>query len=171
MKNNYFFMGLLLVLLIGQASLRAGLVAHWKLDEGIGVTAADAAGGHTLALTNTTWVTSGLGPVPSGTTAALDFSGSLDVAVATGYTGITGTGARSVAMWIKFDGTSPYSSYGPTLFSNGAITNGQRFDIKLQHVVGQVAQVGKVRFEVGGGFVIANTRVDDGAWHHISASH
>lgn len=150
----------------------AALVAWWKLDEGSGLTSADAAGGHTLDLATTgpTWVTAGLPPVPSGTTAALDFGGDDDIAIATGYKGITGTGPRSVAMWIQYDSaTIPLSGNGCHMFSNGENNAGERFDIKIQQDSGgQAAQAGRVRFEIQTSFVIANTRVDDGAWHHIA---
>ena len=57
MKDTRWFSMLVAVAgvmgLIGLSAANAGLVAHWKLDDGTGSsTAVDSAGGHTGALTN-----------------------------------------------------------------------------------------------------------------------
>ena len=145
---------------------RAGLVAHWKLDDGTGsATAADAAGGHTGTLTNmdpaTDWVATPPPPVPSGTTYALDFDGTNDHVVATGYKGVTGTSARSMSAWIN---TSDLSA---AIVSWGQDSAGQKWTFRVQNTNGTT---GAIRAEVSGGYIVGNLDVADGQWHHVAAT-
>jgi len=81
------------------ASLGAGLVASFGLDEGAGTTAADAVGGHPLALAGATWATGYAGP-------ALAFDG----ATASATTGalVDTTGSFAVSAWVLPSDTTAF---------------------------------------------------------------
>jgi len=145
------------------------LVHHWKLDDGTGSgTAADSvsAGGVTGTLTNmdpsTDWITAGLPPVPSGTTAALDFDGVNDYVVTTGYGGIGGANDRSTAFWIK--GPTPQPKNHATIISWGVNSTGQRWDIRIAP-----SPADHMRTEVSGSGTEGTATVADNAWHHVAA--
>ena len=91
-----FLLPMACLLFVVQA--HAGLVLHYTFDETSGTTAADSSGsGNTGTLTNMTgteWTTGRIG-------GALNFDGTNDYVHAIGYKGVTGTGARSVALWFK----------------------------------------------------------------------
>jgi len=139
------------------------LVNHWKMDEGTGGTAADLAGGYDATQSGgVTWTTADLAPVPSGTTAAMTFDGSDDQLTATGYKGILGTGARSMAAWIK---TSDQEG-GILAWGTDSPTN--KWIFRTQNGSGSVD--GNIRVEVNGGYRTSATSITDNTWHHVAAT-
>ncbi|MFN3168625.1 MAG: LamG-like jellyroll fold domain-containing protein [Phycisphaeraceae bacterium] len=102
----------------------------------------------------------------TGSTKALDLSATTDFIVSDtpGYTGIGGTGDRTVATWIKVDPTDIGST---TLVEWGENANGNRWSFRINYS-GQ-GLVGGIRTEVQGGFNITDGAVNDGEWHHVAA--
>ncbi|MFP4058548.1 MAG: LamG-like jellyroll fold domain-containing protein [Candidatus Brocadiia bacterium] len=143
----------------------SGLVAHWKFDDGPGhTTAVDSAGGHTATLRPSTG-----GPAWSADTAptgepnpyALTFDGGDDSAVAADYKGVTGTDPRTVAAWIKTD-----SNGNQAIASWGRNQNAEKWTFRVQNNNGTN---GAIRTEVNGGYVVGNTPLGDGQWHHVAS--
>ena len=140
-----------------------GLVARYTLDDGTGsLSAIDVAGGHHATSSNmdpaNDWISSDLASVPSGTSSALDFDGVDDELVATGFKGVTGTGARTIALWMK---AGSQTNANATLVSWGDDGGGERYDFRLIN--------GFPRVEVAGGGITATAGVLDGQWHHVAA--
>jgi len=82
-----------------------------------------------------------------------------------GYKGITGTQARTVALWINSPamGQSSHAtlvSWGREGTSTG--DNGERFDLRLDN--------GQLRLEVQGGAIVGTTNLNDGEWHHVAVT-
>jgi arylsulfatase A-like enzyme len=89
---------------------------------------------------------------------ALNFSGSAGEHLnLTGFTGITGTAARTVSAWIKTTGTGQYPiiAWGPN-------SSGAKWTFLTQN--------GRLRIEVTGGFREGSTLINDGQWHHVAAT-
>lgn len=146
----------------------ATLVAHWALEEGTGTTANDTSGNGltgTIAGGGDPWINSGLPPVPSGTTAAVDFDGIDDQINVVGYKGITGTADRSVSAWIRTTNVGTGQNMG--IVSWGQNTGGQKWTFRVQSGNGTP---GTIRIEVNGGFFVGNTVVTDGEWHHVAVT-
>lgn len=148
------------------AEAGAGLANQWTFDDGAGThpTAVDSAGGKTGTLTNMEagdWVNAGLPAVPGGTTHAVDFDGSNEFVVATGYKGITGTGARTVSAWIKGDKNNA------AIISWGQDAGSKKWIFRVQDGNGTA---GAIRVEVNGGYQVGNTDVrSTTTWHHVAA--
>jgi hypothetical protein len=120
------------------ATAGGGPIAHWKLDEGTGVTAVDSIGGHDGTLINgPVWVAGQLGD-------ALDFDGSNDL-VSVPHEAIFTQAPMTVSAWFKLNtlpttrsehGTiidkrhtvDPYASW--TLYVNETLGNKIRFQIR-----------------------------------------
>ena len=135
----------------------ANLVGHWKLDESSGTTATDATGSHNGTLTNfpgddSQWTTGRLG-------GALRFDGVDDYVAITGYTGVLGTGSRTVAAWIKTSSVGHIISWGIT-------SAGEKWIFRVQDSSGSA---GAIRAEVASGYIVGSTPVWDGQWHHVAA--
>ncbi len=144
----------ILILAIGQISY-AGLVAHWKLDDGSGTTAADSSGnGHdgTLLL-DPQWVAGKYG-------GALEFSGTAGQRVEMyGYEGILGTQNRTVMAWVKTAGYGDWISWGQNV-------NTQKWIGRIQDNASN-GTVGALRTECSGGYIIGSTVLTDNEWHHV----
>ncbi|NQV32734.1 MAG: discoidin domain-containing protein, partial [Phycisphaeraceae bacterium] len=108
----------------------AGLAGAWSFDEGSGTVAADSSGnGRTGTLFEAIWDTGVQG-------SALSFN---DTGyVETGYAGITGTGARTCAAWIKT------TEANRVFVSWGLNTAGKKWRMRLD-------ATGGLRMEVNGG--------------------
>lgn len=98
---------------------------------------------------------------------SLDLQGTTDYVISDtpGYTGVTGAGARTVATWVKFTG----SSAQPTLMEWGANINGERWALRL-NTGAPNGVVGALRVEVAGDFIVGTDIIDDGQWHHVAAT-
>jgi hypothetical protein len=153
-------------LFLAAVTSNAGLVLHWKFNEGTGTTANDSTGGgHDGTLTNmdaADWVNTGLPDVPSGSSYALDFDGANDFVIASGdaYKGVVGTAERTIAAWIK--GTK----LNACVANWGVNTAGQKWTFRVQDGNGTA---GALRVEVNGGYQVGNTVINDDAWHHVAA--
>ena len=133
-----------------------GLDALWDFDETTGASAADSSGGHTGTLAgfpvdDSQWVAGKVG-------GALDFDGADDQVDITGYKGVTGTQARTMAAWVKT--TDPNGA----ILSWGTDATGQKWIFRTQDGDGQA---GAIRTEVSGGFTVGATDLRDDAWHHV----
>ena len=144
---------------------RADLVAHWALDDGPGSDpAVDAVGGWDAFLTNldpsTAWATDSLAPIPSGTTAAVQFNSANDeYLLAEGFPGIGGTDDRSISAWINTtDMDANFVNWG----NNQA---GEKWTFRVQEGNGLA---GGLRLEVNGGYIVGDTFIADGNWHHVA---
>ena len=145
---------LLSALLLGVAHAHAGLVLHYAFDETSGTTAADSSGsGNTGTLHrggSTPWVAGRIGN-------ALSIDSVTNGYVrATGYKGVTGTNARSLAYWTK---TTAPNTYDFAVHWGGS---------------GSAAQVwasttgGRALMEYSGvGVGNAGPIITDDVWHHV----
>ncbi len=160
---------------LAAARAQAGVLAHFKLDEGaadpfVYVVASTVGGWTGELLTDTTfapaWITSGLPNVPTGTTAAVGFdstdSGN-DPRIATTCPGVLGDGARTVAAWIKGDLQQP--NFG-VIVAWGRNATAGRYTFRVETATG--ANTGKLRLEVQGHALVGDTVVMDGSWHHVA---
>ena len=123
------------------------------LNEAAGNTVTDATGKTTSITTSPAarWTTGRFG-------SALNFSGTSGEHLnLTGFTGITGTAARTVSAWIKTTGTGQYPiiAWGPN-------SNGNKWTF--------LAQNGHLRIEVTGGFREGATLINNGQWRHVAAT-
>ena len=145
----------------------AALVGHWALDEGAGTTAADSSGsGNTGTIAGgATWTTADLPPVPTGTTSAIVLDGTDDQINIVGFKGIPGTGARTIAAWIKTGINSPQQN--KAIVSWGTNATSQKWTFRIQT---QNGTPGAIRIEANGGFFVGNTVVTDAQWHHVAVT-
>ena len=123
-------------------------VGHWILDEGSGTTVKDVSGnGYDGVIHGATW---------SG--GSLEFDGIDDYVDIPDYQGITGSGARTVAAWIK------------TTDTNTEILSWGQFGIPGGCWVLGLDSRGRVSLFVGDAYVTGVTVINDGAWHHVTVS-
>jgi hypothetical protein len=152
------------------SSAHAGLILNWQLNEGTGTAVSDSSGSNfNASLVGSpalpTWEAvgyNGIGSAIRFTSAASDQS-----ILATTFTGtgITGTSARTFAAWINVD-TVQTDTAGQFIAEYGASVNGQRFTVALNATAGST--IGALRFEVGGGAVVATTDLRGRGWTHIA---
>lgn len=123
------------------------------LDEGAGSTATDA-----MEKTTTIANSPAARWTPGRFGSALNFNGTAGEHLnLSGFTGITGTAARTVSAWIKTTGTGQYPiiAWGPN-------SNGNKWTF--------LAQNGRLRIEVTGGFREGSTLINNGQWRHVAAT-
>ena len=127
------------------------LVGWWKFDMGFGDTAWDWSGHdhHGTLMGDPQWVTGGM------MDGAMEFDGTGDYVNMDGYKGISGTNPYTISAWINKTTNEDCS-----IVTWGTNSNGQRMGFRLDNDV--------LRFEFGGGNVIANTLVTDGEWHNVA---
>ena len=82
-----------------------------------------------------------------------------------GYKGISGTGDRSVTAWIRTRQTIAGQNKG--IVSWGENLGGQKWTFRIQSGNGTA---GAIRIEVNGGYLVGNTAVTDGEWHHVAVT-
>jgi len=97
----------------------------------------------------------GIAVVPGHDANAFDFDGVNDYISMDGYKGIIGQRPLTVAAWVK---TSAAAT--GTMVNWGVQADGQRVDFRVN--------VGRLRYEHGGGNVQGNTVMNDGQWHHVA---
>ncbi|MBN1817093.1 MAG: lamin tail domain-containing protein, partial [Sedimentisphaerales bacterium] len=134
-----------------------GLVAHWRFDETSGTTVYDSAGTHTGTMANMDDSDHVVGRFGNG----LDFDGSNDHVRISGYKGITGPNARTVAAWIR----TGVHDRGDIL-SWGSNSVGRKWLMTVQNIF---STQGTLQVDVGSGYVVGGTPLWDGQWHHIAA--
>lgn len=131
----------------------AGLVGWWRMEDEAGAVLADSSGynrpGVLVNMGDPAWVSGKFG-------GGLEFDGVDDYVQITGYKGVTGTGPRTVTAWVRTSGNGVVVGWGAPL---GV---GKRFLMSISQ--------GRLRAEVGGGYVGGSTIVNDGAWHHVAAA-
>jgi hypothetical protein len=131
------------------------LVGWWKFDEATGKTATDSSKqAHPGTLEGALSFDSS--SVPGRVGKALKFEGNGDGVRITGYKGITGTQARSIAVWIKTAASSG------DLVAWGTDEHGQMWT--FGHVRGRVGVTPK------GGYLYMKAGTHDDAWHHVAVT-
>ncbi len=154
----------IIVLALASSLASADLVGHWRFEEGTGTSAADSSAESRSGLLNeVTWSSTGLAPVPSGSSAHLEFNGSTSSVAISGFKGVTGTNDRTVAAWIRTSDPIVNRS----IVSWGTNLGGQKWTFRTQSNNGTA---GALRIEVNGGFLVGNTVVTDGEWHHVAVT-
>ncbi len=128
-----------------------GLKGYWKLDGDPNDSSGN--GYHGTAYGSPSWESSGR------VDGAIDLDGSDDYIQMTGYKGVTGTNARTIAAWIKTDTTGEIVTWGKD-------ATGQKWIFRVQADTGTA---GAIRVEVNAGYIIGSTDVRDNAWHHVAA--
>ena len=133
----------------------AGLVGHWTLEDGSGLTAVSAVNSPTDDGT----LAGGASFVPG----ALELDGA-DGWIDTSVIGVAGAGARTVTAWIKV-GTD---GFGGAIVSWGDSWTegykGGRFTFNIN------SESGELRAEIGGSYVNGTTIVTDNQWHHVAVT-
>lgn len=130
------------------------LMGWWKFDDASGTVAADSSkhGRKGQLLGDMTFDKSS---VPGRIGKALNLDGRDDLVRITDYKGVTGTGPRTISVWIKTDA------------ANGEIVSWGKDDF------GQMWIMRFIRRHVGvtpkGGYYYMADDVHDDAWHHIAA--
>jgi len=133
-----------------------GLVGWWKFDEVSGTKAADSSG-HGRDGTVKGSLSFDSGSVKGRIGKALNIGSGGDYIEITGYKGITGTAARTVAAWIKTKRDSGQ------ILSWGRDEGGQMF------IFGFIRGRGRVGVTPKGGYLYMNDKVSDDQWHHLAA--
>ena len=90
---------------------------------------------------------------------ALQFDGISNQVVIPGYKGILGASNRTVAAWIKTTTT------GTLLYWGVPTSNGQKWAVRVQSSNGTT---GALRAECQGGYIVGDTDLRDGLWHHVA---
>ena len=92
---------------------------------------------------------------------ALQFDGITNEVVINGFTGISGTNARTVCAWVKTAETN--NSMG--IVSWGDLPSGEKWSLLVQNTT---VPLGSLRVEIGYGNTVGSTPVNDGQWHHVA---
>lgn len=96
--------------------------------------------------------------------AALNLDGT-DDHITSNYSGVTGSGERTVEAWIRTTANSIPGQGGQKVLVNwGSMTTGTRFTFCL-------LWNNAIRLEIGGSGLSGNTAVNDGTWHHVAATY
>jgi hypothetical protein len=125
----------------------ANLVAHFAFDGNTG----DSTGAHPGTVVGTPIFVDGkVGQ-------AISLNGTGDYVELTGYKGILGPSAVTVAAWVKTTNTETGAiiGWGPNV-------DGQRFGFRID--------AGRLRHEQSGGNIQADSPVNDGVWHHVAVT-
>jgi len=129
----------------------------FPFNEVSGLTTADAGGDYIGILTG--FANDPAQWVPGKFNRAIQFDGVSDQVTVFGYKGILGASNRTVAAWINTTNTGAIISWGPK-------TTGAKWVFRVQADNGTS---GALRVEVEGGYIVGNTVVTDGQWHHVAA--
>lgn len=157
-------MSLGLLLLLAPAASRASLVSHWTFNESADATEAVNSGTAGTAR-NGTIVGGGIvtgQPGMFGNAYQFPGSGTTSWVEVAGYQPVTGTGSRTVSMWLKTDGTAGGGNTASSLVGWGGTTTGALWQIGLNKNGGN-GTVGAPRVSVSGGYQTANPNVVTGA--------
>ena len=141
-----------------------GLVNHWKLDEDSGATTAvDSGPGGNDGTIN------GALPGQGGRLGnAYAFAVSNSVVMA-GLYGITGTGSRTMSVWVKTDGFGT-GSKGQGIMGWGGNASGQRWELVVNTDSSGGRVVHAARANVDGGTRTGSTVLTDEEWHMVTVS-
>ena len=101
---------------------------------------------------------------PSGKAgSSLQFDGSGGYAEAVGYTGVLGTQARTLSLWIN---TSVQADMD--LISWGTDQPGALWVLSIVQGGSRGQPRGPLQLDVGGGWMVGQTSMTDSQWHHIA---
>lgn len=89
--------------------------------------------------------------------------------LASGFPGIAGAAARTVAFWVRLP-QDPLISQAYSMVSWGPpqSQSGEKWQIAWNAQTEGVGVKGAIRTEFGGGWVIGETDLRDGRWHHVA---
>jgi hypothetical protein len=90
---------------------------------------------------------------------ALHFDGIDDQVEIPNYTGISGSGSRSIAVWIRTETTGQIVSWGDSAAGASWV-----FSVQNSNGVS-----GALRIDNSGGYIVGTTDLRDGQWHHVAA--
>lgn len=143
---------------VGPANEQPGLEGDWRFDEGQGSVAKDLSkyGRHAL-LRGGTWNSSG----KAGS--ALQFDGTGVYAEVLGYSGVLGTQARTLSLWLN---TSVQADMD--LVSWGTDKPCALWALSIVQGGGRGQQKGPIQLDVGGGWMAGQSSLTDSKWHHIA---
>ena len=142
-------------------------VAHWKVGEAVGEKNGSVLIGEGgspfdgLFVGTPSFDINDPAPVPGGSTASIAFDGAGSWIDVSGYDGVGGDSARTLAFWFKGDLDQP--NLNATLLSWGTGATGARFDTRIN-----TAGVNQLRTEVAGSGSNATTSIVTGEWHHCT---
>ena len=142
-------------------------VAHWRVGEAVGEKNGSVLIGEGGSLFEGLFVgtpsfdVNDPAPVPGGSTASIAFDGAGSWIDVSGYDGVGGDSARTLAFWFKGDLVQP--NLNATLVSWGTGATGARFDTRIN-----TAGVNQLRTEVAGSGSNATTPIVTGEWHHCA---
>ena len=129
------------------------LVGWWKFDEMSGTAAADSSkGGHKGVLEG--GLSFEKASVAGRIGKAIELDGKGQAIRVAGFKGVTGTGPRTVAAWVRT------KSPAGEIVSWGLNDAGKMFFVSF--IRGRIGTTPK------GGYLYMKAPVDDGAWHHIA---
>ncbi|MBI9016037.1 MAG: LamG domain-containing protein [Phycisphaerae bacterium] len=162
MKQIIAFL-LIFCVFLGTSQVRSELISHWKFDDGGGskaVSEINSPVADGILVGDPVFVNTALpNNIPANVT-ALSFDGIGD-GVSTSLNGIISANARTISAWVKTTATAGVIvTWGDSW--GGTSTYGHRFTLRLEN--------GKLRAEVGGGWAVATTVLNDGQWHHVGLS-
>lgn len=148
----------------GNSKANAGLVAHWKLDEGQGDVFADSVAGndgmvHDPAAPVPQWSTD----APAHLNTSVMFAG--DSFIQTTFPGIGGSDPRTVTFWVKTADST--NSSGIVSWGNST-TNSTKYHVRVNNNAGN-GVLGAIRTEVQGGQNVATTPMSDDEWHFAAS--
>ena len=129
------------------------LTLWYQFNENNSTTAVDSAGSNPGTLTNMDQLAAWM---PGKFGNALQFDGTNDYVLATGYKGILGTSARSVSLWFKTTAGGSFVSFGTMN------VGGQAYRLWMEN--------GMLRLEHNGGAIISTNTYNDGGWHHLGST-
>ena len=128
--------------------------AHWKLDDGSGLTALDSVGGHDGTLTNgPVWSIAGIRD------GALEFDGTDDYIEVPHADTLSFSSQLTISAWIN--NTSPSSFDAFRILSKETPGASDNYWLAMQ---GQ-----SLWFGVGGNFFSGSATLSDNTWHHVAA--
>ena len=142
-------------------------VAHWRVGEAAGEKDGSVLIGEGGSLFDGLFVgtpsfdVDDPAPVPGGSTASIAFDGAGSWIDVSGYDGVGGDSARTLAFWFKGDLVQP--NLNATLVSWGTGATGARYDTRIN-----TAGVNQLRTEVAGSGSNATTPIVTGEWHHCA---
>ena len=165
----------------------ATLVGHWSLEQGSGTTAFDQSttDNDGTLVNSPTWETTGLAPVPSGTSAHLEFSGEVGnddpgdndedyVSIPANAAYDFGTGTDfSVAGWIKTSSDTAQNIVGQGDAANS--DGGEHWELTIRPDGTFVAFIddGTNTELIDGdpsGSTATGPTLSDGTWHHVAVT-
>jgi hypothetical protein len=145
------------------STLNMGLVARWKLDEGMGTSTADSAGGNNNGtLTGATWVTTGFPGAKYANPAALRFDGNDHVQMTP--TGLpANNGRQTVAFWMNYASVPGANAEVAVALTDGD-NGGTR--LKLGFKEGRLAAI-----KSGNNPNLVDAAPPAAGWHHFAYSY